>query len=283
MLDDDGRPYAPRPPRHGAPPTTPVDCEAAPVPLLSEVLAEKETQCPPCGTGTLSSFIEAADSAPWRDAATQNFHTAAALESRRDALLRVLEMRPRDAGTERIRKKLTVLRKAVAQDAKRFLAKQLTLVDDNDHDLVTVGSRARHALYDLRLVRMALSRLGVAVDSSDDDEPPPPPPLTTKRLRSPRSPTGPFPKRFLADAYFAADKAMQLHKGEDEFAESVVAIQTLLDGADDGSGDLFDFARDTLFDLVVRNGEPLRRPPWEPVPDSWPLVETPPAGLVSTA
>ena len=50
---------------------------------------------------------------------------------------------------------------------------------------------------------MALSRLGVDLDasssSSDEDEP-----IVTKKRT--QSPTG-FPKRFLADAYLAADRA----------------------------------------------------------------------------
>ena len=50
---------------------------------------------------------------------------------------------------------------------------------------------------------MALSRLGVDLDasssSSEDDEP-----IVTKKRT--QSPTG-FPKRFLADAYLAADRA----------------------------------------------------------------------------
>ena len=50
---------------------------------------------------------------------------------------------------------------------------------------------------------MALSRLGVDLDasssSSDEDEPI----VTKKRTQSPEG----FPKRFLADAYLAADRA----------------------------------------------------------------------------
>ena len=51
---------------------------------------------------------------------------------------------------------------------------------------------------------MALSRLGVDLDassssSSEDDEPI----VTKKRTQSPEG----FPKRFLADAYLAADRA----------------------------------------------------------------------------
>ena len=68
------------------------------------------------------------------------------------------------------------------------------MIGANDHELAKIGSRERHAQHDLRLVRMALSRLGVDLDasssSSDEDEPIVP----KKRTQSPEG----FPKRFLA-------------------------------------------------------------------------------------
>ena len=96
------------------------------------------------------------------------------------------------------------MRAAVARDADIFLRKKLEMIGANDHELAKIGSRERHAQHDLRLVRMALSRLGVDLDasssSSEEDEPQ----VTTKKRT--QSPEG-FPKRFLADAYLAADRA----------------------------------------------------------------------------
>ena len=129
---------------------------------------------------------------------------------------------------------------------------------------------------------MALSRLGVDLDasssSSEDDEPI----VSKKRVQSPEG----FPKRFLADAYLAADRAAKKLKGSgDEFFEGVAAIQALLDQTDEyePNGELMDFARDTLFDFS-RVKDPPRRPSWEqPVPDQRVVVESPPSNLASAA
>jgi hypothetical protein len=204
-LDCDGRPYQ-RMPRHAPPPpVTPVDPYAATEPVLTDTLEQAEVPIPPAaGAAVLSEIIEGAATAPWKDAAAEALHRAAALEARRDALLRGLESRPRDPHTDRIRRRLALLRAAVARDADIFLRKKLSIVPENDHELAKIGSRERHAQHDLRLVRMALSRLGVDLDassssSSDEDEPI----VTKKRTQSPEG----FPKRFLADAYLAADRA----------------------------------------------------------------------------
>ena len=204
-LDCDGRPYQ-RMPRHAPPPpVTPVDPYAATEPVLTETLELNEVPPPPVtnGAAVLSELVDGAATAPWKDAAAEALHRAAALEARRDALLRGLESRPRDPHTDRIRRRLALLRAAVARDADIFLRKKLSIVPENDHELAKIGSRERHAQHDLRLVRMALSRLGVDLDasssSSDEDEPI----VTKKRTQSPEG----FPKRFLADAYLAADRA----------------------------------------------------------------------------
>ena len=225
----------------------------------------------------LSELVDGAATAPWKDAAAEALHRAAALEARRDALLRGLEARPRDPHTDRIRRRLALLRAAVARDADVFLRKKLEMIGAHDHELARIGSRERHAQHDLRLVRMALSRLGVDLDasssSSDEDEP-----VVSK-------PEG-FPKRFLADAYLAADRAAKKLKGSgDEFFEGVAAIQALLDQSDEyePNGELMDFARDTLFDFS-RVKDPPRRPSWEqPVPDQRVVVESPPSNLASAA
>jgi len=193
-------------PRHAPPPpVTPVDPYAATEPVLSDTLEQAEVPIPPAaGAAVLSELVDGAATAPWKDAAAEALHRAAALEARRDALLRGLESRPRDPHTDRIRRRLALLRAAVARDADIFLRKKLEMIGANDHELAKIGSRERHAQHDLRLVRMALSRLGVDLDasssSSDEDEPQ----VTTKKRT--QSPTG-FPKRFLADAYLAADRA----------------------------------------------------------------------------
>ena len=277
-LDCDGRPYQ-RMPRHAPPPpVTPVDPYAPTEPVLSDTLEQAEGPLPPAaGAAVLSEIIEGAATAPWKDAAAEVLHRAAALEARRDALLRGLEARPRDPHTDRIRRRLALLRAAVARDADVFLRKRLEMIGANDHELARIGSRERHAQHDLRLVRMALSRLGVDLDasssSSEDDEP-----VVAK-------PEG-FPKRFLADAYLAADRAAKKLKGSgDEFFEGVAAIQALLDQSDEyePNGDLLDFARDTLFDFS-RVKDPPRRPSWEqPVPDQRVVVESPPSNLASAA
>ena len=283
-LDCDGRPYQ-RMPRHAPPPpVTPVDPYAPTEPVLSDTLERAEVPLPPAaGAAALSEIIEGAATAPWKDAAAETLHRAAALEARRDALLRGLEARPRDPHTDRIRRRLALLRAAVARDADVFLRKKLEMIGANDRELARIGSRERHAQHDLRLVRMALSRLGVDLDasssSSEDDEP-----QVTTRKREP-SPEG-FPKRFLADAYLAADRAAKKLKGSgDEFFEGVAAIQALLDQSDEyePNGDLLDFARDTLFDFS-RVKDPPRRPSWEqPVPDQRVVVESPPSNLASAA
>ena len=203
-LDCDGRPYV-RMPRHAPPPpVTPVDPYAATEPVLTETLEAAEVPIPPAaGAAVLSELVDGAATAPWKDAAAEALHRAEALEQRRDALLRGLESRPRDPHTDRIRRRLSLLRAAVARDADIFLRKKLSIVPVNDHELAKIGSRERHAQHDLRLVRMALSRLGVDLDasssSSDEDEPI----VSKKRTQSPEG----FPKRFLADAYLAADRA----------------------------------------------------------------------------
>jgi hypothetical protein len=193
-------------PRHAPPPpVTPVDPYAATEPVLTETLEQNEIPPPPVtnGAAVLSELVDGAATAPWKDAAAEALHRAAALEQRRDALLRGLESRPRDPHTDRIRRRLALLRAAVARDADIFLRKKLEMIGASDHELAKIGSRERHAQHDLRLVRMALSRLGVDLDasssSSEDDEP-----IVTKKRT--QSPTG-FPKRFLADAYLAADRA----------------------------------------------------------------------------
>ena len=153
------------------------------------------------------------------------------------------------------------------------------MIGENDHELARIGSRERHAQHDLRLVRMALSRLGVDLDasssSSEEEEP-----IVSK-------PEG-FPKRFLADAYLAADRAAKKLKGSgDEFFEGVAAIQALLDQSDEyePNGELMDFARDTLFDFSKFTAkDPPRRPSWEqPVPGQRVVVESPPSNLASAA
>ena len=203
-LDCDGRPYQ-RMPRHAPPPpVTPVDPYATTEPVLSDTLEQAEVPMPPAaGAAVLSELVDGAATAPWKDAAAEALHRAEALEQRRDALLRGLESRPRDPHTDRIRRRLALLRAAVARDAEIFLRKKLEMIGANDHELAKIGSRERHAQHDLRLVRMALSRLGVDLDasssSSDEDEPI----VTKKRTQSPEG----FPKRFLADAYLAADRA----------------------------------------------------------------------------
>ena len=204
-LDCDGRPYQ-RMPRHAPPPpVTPVDPYAQTEPVLTETLEQNEVPPPPVtnGAAVLSELVDGAATAPWKDAAAEALHRAEALEQRRDALLRGLESRPRDPHTDRIRRRLALLRAAVARDAEIFLRKKLEMIGANDHELAKIGSRERHAQHDLRLVRMALSRLGVDLDasssSSDEDEPI----VTKKRTQSPEG----FPKRFLADAYLAADRA----------------------------------------------------------------------------
>ena len=278
-LDCDGRPYQ-RMPRHAPPPpVTPVDPYAPTEPVLSDALERAEVNMPPATTGAavLSELVDGAATAPWKDAAAEVLHRAAALEARRDALLRGLESRPRDPHTDRIRRRLALLRAAVARDADVFLRKKLEMIGANDHELARIGSRERHAQHDLRLVRMALSRLGVDLDasssSSDEEEP-----VVSK-------PEG-FPKRFLADAYLAADRAAKKLKGSgDEFFEGVAAIQALLDQSDEyePNGELLDFARDTLFDFS-RVKDPPRRPSWEqPVPDQRVVVESPPSNLASAA
>ena len=204
-LDCDGRPYQ-RMPRHAPPPpVTPVDPYATTEPVLTETLEAAEVPMPPAaGAAVLSELVDGAATAPWKDAAAEALHRAAALEARRDALLRGLESRPRDPHTDRIRRRLALLRAAVARDADIFLRKKLEMIGANDHELAKIGSRERHAQHDLRLVRMALSRLGVDLDasssSSEEDEPQI---QTKKRVQSPEG----FPKRFLADAYLAADRA----------------------------------------------------------------------------
>ena len=174
-LDCDGRPYQ-RMPRHAPPPpVTPVDPYAATEPVLTETLEQNEVPPPPVtnGAAVLSEIIEGAATAPWKDAAAEALHRAAALEARRDALLRGLESRPRDPHTDRIRRRLALLRAAVARDADIFLRKKLSIVPENDHELAKIGSRERHAQHDLRLVRMALGRLGWTST--------PPPPLRVTR------------------------------------------------------------------------------------------------------
>jgi len=266
-------------PRHAPPPpVTPLDPYAPTEPVLRDTLERAEGPLPPAaGAAALSELVDGAATAPWKDAAAEALHRAAALEQRRDALLRGLESRPRDPHTDRIRRRLALLRAAVARDADVFLRKKLSIVPVNDHDLARVGSRERHAQHDLRLVRMALSRLGVDLDasssSSEEEEP-----VVAK--------PGGFPKRFLADAYLAADRAAKKLKGSgDEFFEGVAAIQALLDQSDEyePNGDLMDFARDTLFDFS-RVKDPPRRPSWEqPVPDQRVVVESPPSHLASAA
>ena len=282
-LDCDGRPYV-RMPRHAPPPpVTPVDPYATTEPVLTETLEQNEVPPPPVtnGAAVLSELVDGAATAPWKDAAAEALHRAEALEQRRDALLRGLESRPRDPHTDRIRRRLSLLRAAVARDADIFLRRKLALLGANDHELAKIGSRERHAQHDLRLVRMALSRLGVDLDasssSSEEDEP----------IVAKQSPEG-FPKRFLADAYLAADRAAKKLKGSgDEFFEGVAAIQALLDQTDEyePNGDLMDFARDTLFDFSKFTAkDPPRRPSWEqPIHDERVVVESPPSNLASAA
>ena len=193
-LDCDGRPYV-RMPRHAPPPpVTLVDPYAATEPVLTETLEQNEIPPPPVtnGAAVLSELVDGAATAPWKDAAAEALHRAAALEARRDALLRGLESRPRDPHTDRIRRRLALLRAAVARDADIFLRKKLSIVPENDHELAKIGSRERHAQHDLRLVRMALSRLGVDLDASSSSSEEENEPVVTKKRT--QSPTG-FPKR----------------------------------------------------------------------------------------
>ena len=108
-------------PRHAPPPpVTPVDPYAATEPVLSDTLEQAEVPMPPAaGAAVLSELVDGAATAPWKDAAAEALHRAAALEQRRDALLRGLESRPRDPHTDRIRRRLALLRAAVARDAER--------------------------------------------------------------------------------------------------------------------------------------------------------------------